>query len=141
MEANNAKGDFILLVEDNEDDIFLMFRALKELKITNKIIVAGDGVEALATIGLTQSVQGSQRGLPCLILLDLKLPGLSGQEILQRLRAHAQTQEIPVIAVSTSKEELEMLAKRNLNIVDYIPKSFNHEAFIKSLSVIKNYCS
>ena len=133
----------ILLVEDNEDDVFLTLRALRGIGVTAQVVVARDGVEAVEQVS---SDDGSQ---PVMILLDLKLPRMDGVDVLQWLRAGEATRAIPVVIVSSSKEELEQLqleasapgntGNSGRNVVDYVPKSLSYEEFCKRLEVVKAY--
>jgi two-component system, response regulator len=96
----------ILLVEDNADDEALTLRALKKNNITNKVVVARDGVEAVDYLFGTGSYAGrAPYDLPQIVLLDLKLPKLDGFEVLTRLRADQRTKLLPVIILTSSKEQ------------------------------------
>src|SRR5678816_192778 len=99
----------ILLVEDNPDDEKLTVRALKKNNIVNKVVIARDGVEALDYLLCTGVHEGrTPNTLPSLVLLDLKLPKLDGCEVLRRMRADERTKRVPVVILTTSKEEQDL---------------------------------
>ena len=97
------KGITLLLVEDNEDDRFLTLRALRRVPLVKQTLAAADGVEALAI--LAGSANGEQ---PDLVLLDLQLPKLSGQEVLDRLRSSPETSQVPVAILTASDNPLDL---------------------------------
>lgn len=106
----------IALIEDNADDEALTMRALKKHGIANDIIVLRDGVEALAFL------LAPDRPLPDLILLDLNLPRVNGLEVLQRLRADARTELLPVVILTSSNEERDLVAGYRLGANSYVRK-------------------
>jgi two-component system response regulator len=128
-------NDYILLVEDNDDDVMLTKRALRRLGVTTDLALARDGAEALETVFMV-----SRGHLPCLVLLDLKLPKYSGAEVLARLRADPSTQDLPVIVLSSSREELELLKTQSLSVIDYVQKTYQHNGFTASLAQVKQFC-
>src|SRR5437588_5941600 len=100
----------ILLVEDNPDDQVLTRRALKKNNILNEIVVAQDGVEALDYLLGTGAYAGRDTGtMPAIVLLDLKLPKVEGLEVLRRLRADERTRVLPVVILTSSKEEQDLV--------------------------------
>ena len=103
-------NDVILLVEDNPDEQALAIMALQKSNITNRIVVAHDGVEALEFLFGTN---GRERVVPAVILLDLKLPRLNGIETLERIRADETTANIPVVMLTTSDSDCDMRAPTN----------------------------
>jgi len=113
----------ILLVEDNADDVELTLRAMKSQGITEKILVARDGVEAIALL------QAACSKLPSLILLDLNLPRMDGFEVLRRIRADERTHHLPVVILSTSTEERDVQSGYNLGANSYIHKPVDYGAF------------
>ncbi|MBK8129221.1 MAG: response regulator [bacterium] len=121
----------ILLIEDNPDDEELTLLALKESNILNEVVVARDGVEALDYLFTSHRYtdRNSPR-MPQLILLDLKLPKLDGLDVLKRLRADPRTQLIPVVILTSSSEEEDMIASYRLGANSYVrkPVEFHHFA-------------
>ncbi len=130
----------ILLVEDNPDDEELTKRALRQAKIANEIIVARDGSEAVDFV----FGQGSHAGrdvsrMPAVILLDLKLPKLSGLDVLQRLRADSRTKLIPVVVLTSSSEEEDMLKSYESGANSYVRKPVEFGAFASAVSQLGLY--
>jgi two-component system response regulator len=118
----------ILLVEDNADDVKLALRALKMHGVTNPVVVARDGVEALDYL-LGPGSGSPEKPLPALVLLDLKLPRIDGLETLQRIRAEERTRWLPVVVLTTSSEESDMLASYRLGANSYLRKPVDYEQF------------
>jgi len=130
----------ILLVEDNPDDEELTLMALKNSNIMNRVIVARDGVEALDCLFGTEKDAG--RDLSCrpqVILLDLKLPRLSGLEVLERLRADPRTALIPVVVLTSSSEEEDMLASYRLGANSYVRKPVEFHRFADAVRQLGLY--
>ena len=115
----------ILLVEDNPDDIELTLRAFKKHNLINKIIVARDGEEALNIL----FKDSKENYKPDLILLDLKLPKVDGLEILRQIKSNSKTQLIPVIILTSSKEENDLVKSYRLGANSYIRKPVDFEKF------------
>ena len=113
----------ILLVEDNPDDEMLALRALKKNNILNEVVVARDGQEALDYLLGTGAHDGRDtRFLPQVVLLDLKLPKVDGLEVLRRIRADARTKFVPVVILTSSKEEQDLIAGYSSHANSYIRK-------------------
>lgn len=130
----------ILLVEDNPDDEVLTLRALKKNNIQNEVVVARDGVEALDYLFGTGSYAGRDtRVMPTVTLLDLKLPKLDGLEVLRRLRADERTKYIPVVILTSSKEEQDLLNGYKLGANSYIRKPVDFNQFIDSVRQLGLY--
>jgi CheY-like chemotaxis protein len=120
----------ILLVEDNPDDEALTLRALRQHHIKNEVVVAHDGVEALDYLFNPGRFAGRDTNLmPEVILLDLKLPKLGGLEVLQRLRADERTKLLPVVVLTSSNEERDVIESYRLGANSYIRKPVNFIQF------------
>ena len=125
----NLKGETILLVEDNPDDVELTLRAFKKNNIANKVVIARDGAEALDYLFGTGAYAGRDADdKPRVILLDLKLPKLDGLQVLERLRADERTALIPVVILTSSKEEQDLVSGYKTGANSYVrkPVDFNH---------------
>jgi len=121
----------ILLVEDNPRDVDLTLRALKRHNLANKVQVARDGAEALALIsGLQRDAAGRMDGKPRLILLDLKLPKVDGLEVLRRIKADEHTRSIPVVVLTSSNQERDMVESYRLGVNSYIVKPVDFDKFL-----------
>jgi len=127
----------ILLVEDNPDDVELTLRALKANRITEKIIVARDGVEALAL--LEEWVLHPESSLPALVLLDLNLPRVDGFEVLRKLRAEERTAHLPVVILTTSREERDLMSGYGLGANSYVHKPVEYAAFSEAIRQLGLY--
>jgi two-component system response regulator len=130
----------ILLVEDNPDDEALTLRALKMNKIRNEVVVVRDGVEALDYL----FGQGAHAGrdpsvLPQVTLLDLKLPKLDGLEVLRRIRADERTKRLPVVILTSSKEERDLLDGYELGANSYVRKPVEFGAFAEAIRQLGLY--
>jgi len=121
----------ILLVEDNPDDVALTLRAFKKNNLTNDVIVAADGVEALDYLFGTGTHAGREVAhMPDIVLLDLKLPRLGGLEVLQRIRADARTKLLPVVILTSSTEERDLIEGYSLGANSYVRKPVNFVEFV-----------
>lgn len=130
----------ILLVEDNPDDEELTVRALKHNRIINNIKVARDGVEALEFLNATGKFAERDRSqLPQVILLDLKLPKLGGLEVLERIRANERTRLIPVIILTSSSEEDDIINGYKLGANSYVRKPVDFQGFIEAMQHLGLY--
>ena len=131
------KSIHILLVEDNEGDIFLVTEALEEGKIINKISVAKDGKEAIDFVEKKGKYQNAER--PDLILLDVNLPKKNGHEVLEHIKSQKNLKQIPVIMLTTSSAEkdISMSYKNHANC--YITKPVDVENFLKVVHSIENF--
>jgi two-component system response regulator len=130
----------ILLVEDNPDDEELTILALKQGNVLNEVVVAHDGVEALDYFFATGQYTGRDPArLPQLVLLDLKLPRLGGLEVLERLRADPRTQLIPVVILTSSSEEEDVVASYRLGANSYVRKPVEFHRFADAVRQLGLY--
>ncbi|HEU4825998.1 MAG TPA: response regulator [Dongiaceae bacterium] len=124
---------FILLVEDNPDDEALTLRALKKNKVANGVVVARDGAEAVDFLFGTGAHAGRNVAeLPQIVLLDLKLPKLDGFEVLRRIRADDRTRLLPVVILTSSKEERDVVQSYRDGCNSYVRKPVNFDEFIEA---------
>ena len=123
----------ILLVEDNPDDVALTLRAFQKNNVANRVVVAADGVEALEYLFATGRHAGRGAGeIPALILLDLKLPRVDGLEVLRRLRAYERTKLLPVVILTSSKEEQDLVNGYALGANSYVRKPVDFNQFLEA---------
>jgi two-component system, response regulator len=133
-------GRAILLVEDNPDDEFLTLKAFKDNNIMNEILVAHDGKEALDILfGSEADGNTGSVNLPQLILLDLKLPKVDGLEVLETIRTGEFTKLLPVIILTSSNEETDILKSYQLGANSYIRKPVDFEQFTESIKQLGLY--
>lgn len=131
---------FILLVEDNPDDEMLATRALKKNNVVNRVVAAHDGAEALEYLFGNGTQPGREgRQMPSLILLDLKLPKVDGLEVLRRVRADERTRRLPVVVLTTSKEESDLITSYNLGANSYICKPVDFSKFVDAVDHLGLY--
>ena len=128
-----SSGQTILLVEDNPDDEALTLRALKKNKILNEVFVAHDGAEALEHLFPRG---GGEVRLPGLILLDLKLPKVDGLEVLRRIRAERRTRLVPVVVLTSSKQQEDILDSYQYGANAYVRKPVNFTEFSGAVSTL-----
>jgi two-component system, response regulator len=130
----------ILLVEDNPNDVRLTLHALRNYNLTNNIHVIRDGAEALDFIFCTgEYAQRTMAQPPKVILLDLKLPLVSGLEVLQRIKADARTRLIPVVVLTSSREERDIVDSYRLGVNSYITKPVDFEQFAEAVRTLGMY--
>jgi CheY-like chemotaxis protein len=130
----------ILLIEDNPDDETLTMRALAKNNIANRIVIAHDGVEALDYLFGTGMHAGRDTSLqPALILLDLKLPKVDGFEVLRQLRADKRTRFLPVVILTSSNEEQDIVNGYGLGANSYVRKPIDFQRFLVSVQQIGLY--
>ena len=128
----------ILLVEDNPDDIALTMRALKSHNITNDVVVAQDGVEAIEYLFGT-TTRPAPAELPAVVLLDLKLPKINGMEVLQRIRSEERTRLLPVVILTSSDEERDVIDGYSLGANSYVRKPVDFVEFTKAAQQLGLY--
>lgn len=129
----------ILLVEDNENDVELTLRALKKGNLTNRIQVARDGAEALDFLFGRGSHASRSLAHPKVVLLDLKMPRVGGFEVLKQIKQDARTRTIPVVVLTSSKEEPDIVGSYSLGANSYIVKPVGFEAFVQAVSTAGLY--
>ena len=130
----------ILLVEDNEDDELLTVRALRQNRVKNSLVVVRDGAEALEFLfGEGKYSDRDPSNTPQLIFLDLNLPKVGGLEVLRRIRADARLEFVPVIILTTSKEEQDMIQGYRNRANSYIRKPVNFNEFTEAVSQMGMY--
>lgn len=127
------RSNTILLIEDNPDDELLTIRALQKNNIANEISVARDGQEALDYLfGQGSFAERDTTCLPQVVLLDLKLPKIDGLEVLRQIRASPLTQRLPVVVLTSSREESDIIASYSLGANSYVRKPVDFEQFIEA---------
>jgi two-component system response regulator len=130
----------ILLVEDNPDDVELTLRAFRRNKIANDVIVVHDGVEAIDYLFATGQYAGRDpAALPQLVLLDLKLPRLDGLQVLERIRANPQTRLLPVVILTSSTEQRDLVGGYTLGANSYIKKPVDFQQFVEAVHQLGLY--
>ena len=130
----------ILLVEDNPDDATLAQRALRKNRIANEVVLLEDGVAALEYIFGTGAYEGRDvDDTPCLVLLDLKLPKVDGLEVLQRIRADERTRLIPVVVLTSSSEQRDLVESYDLGANSYIRKPVDFDQFVEAVQQLGLY--
>jgi two-component system response regulator len=137
---DNLKEVEILLVEDNPNDVELALRALKKHNLANKVHVVKNGAEALEYIFGTGAYAGRDvNNRPKVILLDLKLPKVDGLEVLRRIKADERTKVIPVVVLTSSTEERDIVESYQLGVNSYIVKPIDFDKFIDAVSELGLY--
>ena len=130
-------GPAILLVEDNPDDAELTLRALRRARLAHTVHVARDGVEALDFLF---DEEGTDRpALPRVVLLDLKLPRIDGLEVLARIRGNERTKKLPVVVITSSREEPDVQKAYGLGVNSYVVKPVEFEKFVAAIGEVGRY--
>jgi len=136
----NLTPKHILLVEDNPDDVTLTLRAFNKSKLANRIEVVRDGAEALDYLFATGAYQTRDiNDQPSLVLLDLKLPKVDGLEVLRQLRANPRTRRQPVVILTSSREESDLIEGYDLGVNSYVRKPVNFDQFIQAARDLELY--
>jgi CheY-like chemotaxis protein len=127
----------ILLVEDSEKDIELTMTALEDRNLANEVVVARDGVEALDYLYHRGKFAGQNAPeLPCVVFLDLKMPRMNGLEVLAAMKADAYLKKIPVVMVTSSREEPDLIKSYELGVNAYVVKPVDFQQFMDSIKAL-----
>jgi two-component system response regulator len=130
----------ILLVEDNSGDVELTRRALQEANVLNELVVARDGQEALDYLfGAGKYAGRDTHDLPLIVLLDLKLPGMHGLQVLQRIREDTRTTLLPVVILTSSKEDEDVYRSYQGRANSYIRKPVDFDRFVETMHLLGMY--
>ncbi|MFT4174122.1 MAG: response regulator [Rhodocyclaceae bacterium] len=124
----------ILLVEDNPNDLELTLIALERSQLANQVVVVRDGAEALDYLNARGHYQGRLLGNPAVVLLDLKLPKIDGLEVLQTIREDRQLKSIPVVMLTSSKEESDLVRSYELGVNAYVVKPVEFTDFVAAIA-------
>lgn len=130
----------ILLIEDNTDDVLLTLRALQRANILNEVVVARDGVEGLDYL-LSRGQYSGRSGddMPVVVLLDLKMPRMGGLEFLQEVRSQGSLRLLPVVILTSSKEDQDICESYNLGANSYIQKPVDFDQFVQAIRTLGLY--
>ncbi len=126
----------ILLVEDNERDVELTLSALEEYNLANEVVVARDGAEALDYLFQRGKYSDRADGLPAVVLLDLNMPKVDGMEVLQRMKIDPALKQVPVVMVTSSRVEQDLVRSYELGVNAYVVKPVDFQKFIESIRQI-----
>jgi len=126
----------ILLVEDSENDIELTLSALAEYNLANEVVVARDGADALDYLYCRGKYAGRTSGLPAVVLLDLKMPKVDGLQVLKTVKKDANMQRLPVVMITSSREEQDLLRSYELGANAYVVKPVDFQQFVESMKQI-----
>lgn len=129
-----SSDKYIMLVEDSPDDLELTIRALKQNNLRNEIVIARDGVEALDLL-----FNRDPAPLPAVVLLDLKLPRIDGMEVLRRIRSNERTRLLPVVMLTSSREERDLVEGYNLGVNSYVRKPVDFKQFTEAVRQLGLY--
>jgi len=134
------KDKIILLVEDNPDDELLILRVLEKNNISNEVVVARDGAEALDYLfGTGAYADCDTNVMPQVVLLDLRLPKVDGLEVLRRLRADGRTRLLPIVVLTSSDEERDIVESYSLGANSYVCKPVDFDQFTKAVRQLELY--
>jgi CheY-like chemotaxis protein len=123
----------ILLVEDNENDVELTLNALQECRLSNEVLAVRDGAEALDYIYHRNNYADRPEGLPCVILLDLKMPKVDGLEVLRTLKGDASVRHVPVVMLTSSREEKDLILSYDLGVNAFVVKPVDFNQFLQAI--------
>ena len=133
----NHRAREILLVDDNPSDVRLTLEAFKDAKLANNVSVAGDGVEALEYLRRVGKYAGVVK--PDLVLLDLNMPKKDGREVLEEVKNDPDLRRIPIVILTTSKAEADILKSYDLHVNCYIQKPVDYNEFVRMLRLIEDF--
>lgn len=137
---NNLNEVEILLVEDNMSDAELVIRALRKVRLANNVVHLKDGAEALEFLfGKGEYTERDVKNVPKVILLDIKMPRVDGIEVLRQLKDNADTRMIPVVIMTSSKEENDIIASYKLGVNSFVVKPVDFDSFAKAVSELGLY--
>jgi CheY-like chemotaxis protein len=131
-----AKIKRILLAEDNENDVELTLTALQECRLSNEVEVVRDGAEALDYIYQRGTYSGRVDGLPCVILLDLKMPRVDGLEVLRQIKSDPALRHIPVVMLTSSREEKDLVLSYDLGVNAFVVKPVDFDQFLQAIRAL-----
>jgi two-component system, response regulator len=135
-----ASGRVILLVEDNPDDELLTIRSLRRSNITNEIVIARNGEEALHYLfGKGAYAERDLSDLPLVVLLDLKLPKIDGLDVLRQIRADEHTRPLPIVVLTSSSEERDIIDSYSLGASSYVRKPVDFDQFAEAVRQLGLY--
>ena len=126
----------ILLVEDNHRDVELTLAALEEFNLANEVVVARDGVEALDYLYARGQFTNHGNGMPVVVLLDLKMPRVDGLEVLRQIRSDATLRSLPVVMITSSREEQDLVRSYELGVNAYVVKPVDFQKFVDSIKQV-----
>jgi CheY-like chemotaxis protein len=133
METTNSKLGRILMVEDDPKDVELTLTALEEYNLANEVIVTRDGAEALDYLYSRGEYKMRSSGNPAVMLLDLKLPKVDGLEVLKQIKSDGELRMIPVVVLTSSNEEKDMVASYKLGVNAYVVKPVDFHEFVNAI--------
>jgi len=130
---STAKIKKILLVEDNENDIELTLNALQECRLSNEVQAVRDGAEALDFMYYRNKFKDREEGVPCVILLDLKMPRVDGIEVLRALKGDANLRHVPIVMLTSSREERDLVLSYDLGVNAFVVKPVDFSQFVQAI--------
>src|SRR5580693_10018392 len=129
----------ILLAEDNDRDVELTLAALDEHNLANEVVVARDGAEAMDYLYGRGKFAGHANGLPVVVLLDLKMPKVDGLEVLRQMRTDPAIRHVPVVMVTSSREEQDLVRSYELGVNAYVVKPVEFDAFMEAVRMLGGF--
>jgi CheY-like chemotaxis protein len=129
----------ILLAEDNPNDVELTLEALSENRLGNHVVVVSDGAETLDYLYRRGTFAGRQTGNPALILLDVKMPKVDGIEVLRQIKSDTQLKSIPVVMLTASREEMDLIKSYALGVNAYVVKPVDFQEFVQAVRLLGGF--